>query len=172
MTIVMLSPLVFVGGGAVIYFILLPMLAHASAEALVPGLFLISLVTVAIVGVLIMSICKWHAADVEEKLVSSDKEPVFEINDLGISCSIALLEGVQRRRLAKERMPRFALTWDQVLFIRFIPGRGAKFMKICATEPNGAYYLVNREKFFRREQHIVDVLRAHEIDVQVEDDLH
>jgi hypothetical protein len=138
------------------------------------GSIFIVLEIAAILGfAIIFAIRRFLADNVEQKLVSSDKEPALEINDQGISGSIALLEGSQRRRLVKARKARFSLNWDQILSCRFVPGaRSGPWLNISAMEPEAATYNIRRDKFFGCERRIVEVLRAHDAEVSIEGELH
>jgi hypothetical protein len=168
---VTLYPFTGCAAAGVLFWILVPLMKNAPPAAMLPGVSVILIVSAAMLYMFFMTFYAWYEAGVEEKLVSNDDQPTLEINDQGISGSIALLEGPQRRRLARERNARFSLSWDQVLYIRFVTGRRSQWMLITANEPEGALYNVQRE-FFRNEQHIIDVLRAHDIEVTVADALH
>ena len=133
---------------------------------------LVIILTLCAVIPLFVAVRMWLNTQGEDKLVASDKEPVFMINADGISLSIIMLEGFQRGRLRKNHMPRVSFRWEQIGEIRFSTGGPHHPPRMRIVPIDDAVYIVVRDKFMGSEQHIVEVLRAHGAEVLVESELH
>jgi hypothetical protein len=161
--------------GAACFIIFGSIARSASTASSGSELILLLLVASCVLIPIILAIRTWLAAQLEDKLVASDNDPSFLITADGVSGSIVMLEGPQRSRLRKSGLARFSLSWDEICEVRFVrllhsPAQ----MRIVPSsgEQKCATYWVLRANFVGHEQHMVELLNAHGVNVLVQDQLH